>query len=72
MANKFQPPYAVEAMGYDKKDGETCVYRHFMFAEKLLSHPPNIFNMWQMYLHGYHTSKGKKKKIIRHREKRRS
>lgn len=59
MVYQFEPPYAVEAKGYDKKDGETAVYRHFKFADKLLAHPPNIFTMWQMYLHGYHISTGK-------------
>ncbi|CAO3615255.1 unnamed protein product [Mucor fragilis] len=59
MVYQFEPPYAVEAKGYDKKDGETAVYRHFKFADKLLAHPPNIFTMWQMYLHGYHISTDK-------------
>jgi long-chain acyl-CoA synthetase len=59
MVYKFEPPYAVEAKGYGKKDGETAVYRHFKFADKLLAHPPNIFTMWQMYLHGYYLSTGK-------------
>jgi long-chain acyl-CoA synthetase len=54
MSPAWEPPYAVEAFGYEKKDGETAVMRHFMFAEKLISHPPNIYTMWQMYLKGYH------------------
>ncbi|KAI8884198.1 acetyl-CoA synthetase-like protein [Backusella circina FSU 941] len=54
MSAKWEPPYAVEAIGYEKKEGETAVMRHFMFAEKLISHPPDIFTMWQMYLKGYH------------------
>ncbi|KAI9486241.1 MAG: hypothetical protein EXX96DRAFT_495983 [Benjaminiella poitrasii] len=56
MARAFEPPYSVEAKGYEKRDGETSVYRHFMFADKLLAHPPNIYTMWQMYLHGYEIS----------------
>ncbi|KAI7897488.1 uncharacterized protein BX663DRAFT_444996 [Cokeromyces recurvatus] len=52
----FEAPYSVEAIGYQKREGETAVYRHFMFADKLLAHPPDIFTMWQMYLHGYNRS----------------
>ncbi|CEP08039.1 hypothetical protein [Parasitella parasitica] len=51
MVYQFEPPYAVEAKGYVKKNFETAVYRHFKFADKLLAHPPGIFTMWQMYLH---------------------
>lgn len=58
MVRQFEPPYAVEAMGYEKKAGETPVYRHFMYSEKLLSHPPDIYTMWEMYLHGYNLSIG--------------
>ncbi|KAI8642080.1 hypothetical protein BD408DRAFT_417045 [Parasitella parasitica] len=56
MVYQFEPPYAVEAQGYVKKDCETSVYRHFRFADKLLAHPPGIFTMWEMYLHRYHLS----------------
>ncbi|KAI8990962.1 hypothetical protein BDF20DRAFT_903877 [Mycotypha africana] len=68
MANKFEPPYAVEAAGYQKKEGETPVYRHFLSPDELVGHPPNITTMWEMYLHGYEISKDRPFVGIRHKE----
>lgn len=59
MTVKFKAPYSIEATGCEKKDGETAVYRHFLHGDKLLSNPPRIYTMWQMYLHGYYTSTSK-------------
>ncbi|KAI9318190.1 hypothetical protein BX666DRAFT_2026598 [Dichotomocladium elegans] len=52
MPPAFNPPYAIKVPNATPKEGETAPYRHFKFVDKLVDHPPNVFTMWDMYLHG--------------------
>lgn len=58
MAPAFQPPYSIPVPGAVQKDGETAPYRHFLFADKLVDHPENVYTLWDMYLHGYKLAGG--------------
>ncbi|KAL1933656.1 hypothetical protein VTP01DRAFT_7746 [Rhizomucor pusillus] len=52
MPPAFKPPYMVPVPGTENNQGETAIYRHFLFKDKLVDHPPDIETMWDMYLHG--------------------